>query len=210
MQRHAPVMVVGNDTIGKRSFCAAPLHSRQSRHAEQEAALRPQGQTRLEIHESGRAAIAHGRLDLHIIGVGLERIESRYRHLAPIANRADDGSARSTLENVHMLIAVGPCRPIVRNEVGKDHPVAADFAVLHRRDIDDGTAWHTVRDRCFDCQSEGQFFVDDRHVARRPRLIIDDWRRPHHDANGRHDLRGRQCKGEQRPQDGFGQRVHRE
>ena len=65
------------------------------------------------------------------------------------------------------MIGVGPCGPVVGDEIGEHHAVAANVAVAYRRDIHERAAWHAVRRGGLDRQGEGELLVDHGDVTRR-------------------------------------------
>src|SRR5256885_14171249 len=66
-----------------------------------------------------------------------ERVDRHDVYFAPVAHGADAHLPRAALQDVHVLVAVGPRRPVVRDEVGECDTIATDMAVTDGRDVHD-------------------------------------------------------------------------
>lgn len=203
MQGHRPARVVGDHPVGQRTCRRAVLDPRQARHGEQESRVRPQRHAGPEVRQRCLAAIGHGHDDVDLIGPGLEAVARDHLGRAPVAVRLDHRLVRRVLEHGDMLVGVGPRRPVVRDEVGEHHAVAADLAVHHRRQVDQRPSRHTVGRGGFDREGEGQLVVDHGEIAGQPRIAGRDRGRPVYDAHARAGREGRQAKA-----DGHGGHAH--
>ena len=172
VQRYRPAGVVGHHAIGECAVGLAFAESGETWNSEQEAASRPQCQTREQVGQGLVPAVGHGGTYLDLIGVCGERVDRHDVHLAPVAHGADAHLLRAALQDVHVLIGVGPRRPVVRDEVGECDAIATDMAVTDRRDVHDRAARHAERHGGLDRQCEGQFFVDDREVTGCPGVAV--------------------------------------
>ena len=172
VQRYRPAGVVGHHAIGECAVGLAFAESGETWNSEQEAASRPQCQTREQVGQGLVPAIGHGGTDLDRIGVCGQRVDRHDVHLAPVAHGADAHLLRAALQDVQVLIGVGPRRPVVRDEVGECDAIATDMAVTDRRDVHDRAARHAERHRGLDRQRECQLFVDDREVTGCPGIAV--------------------------------------
>ena len=194
MQRNGPILVIGHRPVGKRPVRLSPGNSRQSGNAEKIAALRPEGESGQKARHRG-AAVVHGRAHLDRIRTGIEFIERRERHLAPVADCPHDGSFRAALQDLDVLKSVGPCRPVVGDEVGEDDAITPDPALHDGSHIDDRTARHSVRHLRSHRKGKRQLFVHEGEIAGRLGFAVRDRRRAHdHTDGGAHDGCGRGCE----------------
>ena len=184
MQRDAPVFVVGNGAIGQRSVRRAFLQVAEARDAEVIAGARPQRLAREQVCQWCVAAVGHDRLQLDPVRARSQRVRGCDRDLAPVTRRLDDDLLRTTLDDFHLLIRVRPGRPVVRDEVGEDDPVACRLAVHHRCEVDDCATRHTVRHRTLDGEGKRELLVHHRDVACRGCLAVRDRRRSHDHLHG--------------------------
>jgi hypothetical protein len=190
-----PVFVVGRDPVGKRVGCTAFLQAVEPRNGEEESCAGPQGLTGQQAGQGRVAGIPYRGLHLDPIRVRAQRVGRRNRDLAPVAGGFHDHSLRTALDDLHLLVRVRPCGPVVGDEVGEHHAITGRFAVDDWCDVDERTARHAVRNRSVDGDGEGELLVEHRDVARRDRLTIGNWRRADdHLGGGVQRARVRRCQ----------------
>ena len=178
MERDAPVFVVRNGATDKRSRRLAFLQVAEAGDTEEIAGAGPQRLARQQTSLRRVAGVGHRRLYLDPIRSGAERIRGRDRDLAPVARRPDDDLLRAALEDVHLLVGVGPRRPVVRNEVGEDDSVACRLAAHDGSEVDDCAARHAIGHGALDGECERESLVHHRDVARGGGFAVGDRCRP--------------------------------
>ncbi len=150
VQGDEPVFVVGHHPVGERARGRPVVDAGQTRNGEQMAAARPQGQAGAQAGQRRAAAVGHGDRDPHLVLAGPQRVDGRNGDLAPVALGEDHDLLRAFLDHLDAMIGAGPGGPVVGDEIGEHHTVAADLAVHDRRHVHQRPARHAIGRRGFD------------------------------------------------------------